>query len=164
MTAELDNVVPPIPDLMIDMMPLKYKRIARRDVAFATAFRDQHTKFIEEVKQSHISYTEQRIAAENIKSRIQELEYDMYDESIASEEMYLALDKLAMEFAIHVLQLHIIALGTLLIQASIGPIVSPLLESYSSESVEAAKETINAEMAKSRALISGLQSNLLTLN
>lgn len=164
MGADIDSMVPSIPDMMMDVMPLRYKRIVKRDVAFASAFRDQRTKFIEEVQQSHISYTEQRVSAENIRRRIQELEHDMYDETVACEDLYVTRDKLAADFAIHVLQLHIVVLGTIIIQASIGPIIAPLLETDSPESMETTKEAVNAETAKSRALIASLQSNLLTLN
>jgi hypothetical protein len=166
MTPELDHVVPKIPDLMLEMMPLKYKRIVKRDLAFASGFRDQRTKFIDDVKQCHLAYTEQRVAAENIKSKLQEIEHEVFedDNMTDKDELCLTSDKLAMEFAISVLQLHMIALNTLLVQASVGSIVCPLLESYSPENVETAKEHIIAELGKSRNLILGLQNNLLTLN
>jgi hypothetical protein len=150
---------------MIDMMPLKYKRIVKRDVAFATAFRDQRTKLIDEVKQTHISYTEQRVATENIKARLQEFDHDDFEMGTAEkDELYLSADRAAVEFAIAVLQLHLITLTCLQIQASIGPIVGPLLESYNPESYASSKDTINTEMARTRSQISKLQSELGILN
>lgn len=167
MTADLDTVVPSIPDIMIEMMPLKYKRVTKRDVSFATSFRDQRTKFIEDVQQAHLAYTEQRISTENIKCRLQQLESDLIDmsedsSSIDRDEQCLVVEKVSNEFAIAALQLHLIALNTLSLQVSAGPIVSQLLESYSSDAVETAEEIINAEIARSKSLISSLQNNLVT--
>jgi hypothetical protein len=167
MTPELDHVIPKIPELMLGMLPLKYKRVLKRDLAFASGFRDQRTKFIDEVKQCHLSYTEQRVAVENIKSSLQDLERIIFEDEGASAEsgdQSLQADKLAMEFAIAVLQLHIVVLSTLQVQISVGPMMAPLLESYSSELAAASKETVENEVAKSRALLQNLQHNLLTLN
>lgn len=167
MTPELEAVIPPIPEMMLEMMPLKYKRITKRDLSFATAFRDQRTKFIEDVQQCHLAYTEQRVAAENIKSKLHQLESDLMDteeDSQDRDEQCLTIEKLAIEFAIATLQLHILVLGTILIQISAAPIVSQLLESYSIDAVETAREIINAELSRSRSLVSSLQNNLVTLD
>lgn len=166
MSPDLETVVPSIPEMMIEMMPLKYKRIVKRDLSFATSFRDQRTKFIDEVQQCHLDYTEQRVSAENIKSKLQQLESDLLDtedDSQDRDEQCLSVEKLAIEFAIAILQLHILVLNTLLLQVSAGPIVSQLLESYSADAVDTARDIINAEVSRSRSLISGLQSNLVTL-
>lgn len=168
MTPEFDHVVPKIPELMLGMMPLRYKRVLKRDLAFASGFRDQRTKFIDDVKQCHLSYTEQRVTVEKIKSHLQEVEYTIFEEDVSGglekDEQSMQADKLAMEFSIGVLQLHIITLQSLLVQISVGPIVGPLLESYSTESATTAKDTVETEMNRSRSLIQNLQHNLLTLN
>lgn len=167
MNPELEGVVPPIPEMMLEMMPLKYKRTVKRDVSFATAFRDQRTKFIEDVQQCHLGYTEQRVAAENIKSKLQHVESELMDaeeDSQDRDEQCLTIEKLAIEFALAILHLHVLVLNTLLVQVSAAPIVSQLLESYSADAVETARDIINAEISRSRSLISNLQSNLITLS
>lgn len=165
-TQDMDSFVPAIPDLMYDMMPLKYKRLVKRDVGFATAFRDQRTKFIEDVKQVHLSYTEQRIAAENIKSRMQEIEENSYEEGSAEDmdELCLQADRLALDFGVAVLQLHVVTINSLQVQSAIGSIVAPMLESYNSDLYQIAKDATAAELNRTRQLIAGLQSEISGLN